>query len=891
MFRGINYLRPALSAACAILLSISAAASSPHGGHPDWTLHTSFENLPRRIVETPKSVYQFGHQTPYYATGYNKLYTVLTGGIFKYDKANPAAGLQDLAATVPFSGTDMMCFNVDPQSEAMCVAYTDGGIDVVRPNGKLQYLDVLKRREGPRATQVNNVSFQPGGNAAWVSTAQGFLKIDPANAEVTADALWTSQVQDIASVGEATAAVIDGTLRIAPAGKDITRLDSYVAATGLPSNFSGAPQLLMPLDDNHFGIVSTGGSIALATLKDGKWTFKLLVTDTAILQPYNKDVSRIACHRLDHTVQQTATGWYVSSAAKAYLLDRGADSSAEPVFATQTLATGNTMYSSSWDKVSFWFYRERGRLVNMSYNGSAWSGFNATLRVTGPMMARDMAFMYSPEHGLIMVNQETGPVTPYNYHRFGPKPIAFKNSQWHRLDALTNQPYILEQPGSEAMATNFNKGDFRFPVTDPVGACLDPVNPDILHIGSYWDGAAAMNIDDPRKLPIISSGPNNWHKDWPYLDTFENGTWSNYQGIYMLGGDSQGNVWALRNGNYSGTDPKSTVYLCYWTPEARLAGIEAQDPSLCSKWKEIKVNMGYNSGFYISGYICRHPANEGLFIICPATGTDSSGQRHIYIYDTNNTPGDTSDDSIKDVMYFSVDGISATMGMNYMTQVLEDPATGEVVFMNATDTFIFNPRDPVVNNSLKAKTLIVPTESGFNRLFTPLYANAGCYDSYGRLWIGTNGYGVVGISADRSKLIAAYSTDNSPLPSDKVYGMGWNPDTNSLFISTDSGIAEVRVDSQIANAEISEEAPVAVPGYVTSEFTGTVAIHNVPEGTLLRVTDHNGRETAVLPVPECGVTHWNLLDSEGRMVPTGRYTVSDCLPHGKFIPITIPVTR
>ena len=81
------------------------------------------------------------------------------------------------------------------------------------------------------------------------------------------------------------------------------------------------------------------------------------------------------------------------------------------------------------------------------------------------------------------------------------------------------------------------------------------------------------------------------------------------------------------------------------------------------------------------------------------------------------------------------------------------------------------------------------------------------------------------------------------------------------------------------------------PQAVSADFTGNVSLHNVPAGVALRVRDADGRTVAALPETKNGTTFWNLLDADGNLVPTGRYTISDASGNNLMPEFTLPVVR
>lgn len=887
---------PVLFVFCLLLApALASNASRNHTPDPSWTFHTSFNDRPRRIIDTPDAVWLFCFQQPYFGPNsngkatYNNGFVFVNGGLFRLDKANPEAGWQDMAKQVTFSGLDMRLLTVDPLNGDIAVAYEDGGIDLVTASGRTYYFDDLKDSAMPYAQQCNSLAFDTSSRTLWAATGQGWISIDANARKVIRTADWDKKVQDVRPLGSRTVAIIDSRICVAAPGTDTRRIQAFADVATLNDGISGKPSVLMPLTESHFAYVSSNGVIYLASLDDNSGTWKR--TQLANMSGCTEtDVTKIVATNLDHTCLQTRDGWYVATASKACFISRGADASSAPSAKTVNLPSGLRFYSSSWDGSSFWLYKHPGKIVNYDYDGSAWSACKSETRPDCPLMAGDMYFLHSPKHGLISMNYEGGNQIGNNSQRFGPSPALYKDGKWRNICSLYNPPYIAD--GNVVLTNNlYTSSVFRFPVSDPVGISIDPVNPDIVHVGSYWDGTASINMEDPRRMPVICSTTGNFHREWPFFNAFWAGTWAANSTMRVLGTDDEDNLWFMRSANYEPNSNESSYWLYWWTPEARRQALEESDPSKCGEWNSIRVDIGYQPGYYCYGYMCMHPANKGKFIMMPNEANRTYDRRRLIIYDTRNTPADTSDDTLVwgDQWLLEPDG--GTDKLHYANSFTEDPVTGEIYIFTTYETYVIDPSRPLDGNRIRVRTLALPSDEGRTKALSPLPASAGCIDPYGRLWIASSTSGVIGLSADRKKVIAHYHTGNSPLPDDVVRGIGWNPETESLFVSTLLGIVEIKVDDAMQAVGNSPAAMRAFPETVTGNFTGTVAIHNVPPHAVLAVTDRDGRMVAPLPAPESGTTHWDLTDSEGRLVPTGTYRIGDVLDQADVRQITITVNR
>ena len=122
--------------------------------------------------------------------------------------------------------------------------------------------------------------------------------------------------------------------------------------------------------------------------------------------------------------------------------------------------------------------------------------------------------------------------------------------------------------------------------------------------------------------------------------------------------------------------------------------------------------------------------------------------------------------------------------------------------------------------------------------------------------------------------MAHYDMTNSPMLSNQVDGLCWDPDGNELMIGTDMGLHSVKPDLVQAGAA-GTGTPMAYPVNVLPEYRGNVKFVNLPAQTVLSVTDAGGRHIKQLPAVDNGQTIWDVCDSDGQPVHQGVYAVRD----------------
>lgn len=885
-------LRKIFTLVAVVLAAFSALSSRPTQKFDNWTIHPSFDNLPRRIVDTPNKVYFFVHQRIFKKTDYFETifslpqYSVPSGAVFTLDKNNPSAPMASINNLAPLSGSDMVNFEVDPISGIMVFAYLDGGVDIVTPDYKVKYFDTLKRRNFPGSSNIRNISFDKANASVRISADSGYIEISTESLQLIRNASWTKPVLDIISYPGGYAAIIDNTVCTAPADANPLRMNAFEQIPDIASKFSGTPTRLMSLSDKTLGVVTNSGQIVFLTRDDNNaWTFQEKVTADNNIRLAD---AYYICTLIEQTVIPSKDGFYVSTPSKAHLIKR-ANGVAAPEVITIALPSGSTRYSASYDGSNFWFYRERGKFHSASYTDAKWSALSEPIRPDAPLPGSECAYTYIPGHGFMASSERGSSVSavanPTCNKRYPVLLSLYTGGKWQNLSPIYNLPDRYNTDTN--LRNNINNNPYSWPLCEVTGTHFDPLFPNYLHMGSSWGGMAAIDYTDLSKMPVMTTVPNYTFAPWAAKQLPQQ-SWNFVATAYCAGFDADNNLWCVSGQNWNKTSPYNSqtyVLLSYLTPEGRREALEAGDPSKL-QWKHFYVDQGHKPNFYNNAIVLTHPSNRGKILWF----TEGDGNtRYITIYDTKQTLDNQADDSF---VHFNkvLPPHGAELMFNNLNQAIEDPVSGQIYLFTNKGAFLLNPQDHMKGAAFPVKELSICDAEGMPMdIYSPMNCTRATLDEYGRLWIGTADGGVLGISTSDHRLVARYDMDNSPLPSNKIRGIGWNPDTKSLFITTMQGMAEVRPDVSTSSGSNSPLVPFLSASWVNFNFTGTVAVYNAPANANLSVTDKAGNTIATLPAPVKGVTHWNLISDSGKRVPAGLYFIRDNSQSSGFPSLTLTV--
>jgi streptogramin lyase len=143
-------------------------------------------------------------------------------------------------------------------------------------------------------------------------------------------------------------------------------------------------------------------------------------------------------------------------------------------------------------------------------------------------------------------------------------------------------------------------------------------------------------------------------------------------------------------------------------------------------------------------------------------------------------------------------------------------------------------------------------------------------DGADRKWFGTDN-GIFVQSPDGEETVFRFTTDNSPLPSDKIVDIAINDQNGEVFISTEQGLVSYRSDAT-AGTNTHAADVYAYPNPVRPNYDGPIAIKGLVNDANVKITDISGAliyETTALG----GQAIWNGRDYNGRKAATGVYLV------------------
>ena len=278
----------------------------------------------------------------------------------------------------------------------------------------------------------------------------------------------------------------------------------------------------------------------------------------------------------------------------------------------------------------------------------------------------------------------------------------------------------------------------------------------------------------------------------------------------------------------------------------------------------VSVNLGDIKGGKDNKILACKKSN--MFII-----SDGLWDGNLVGYDTKGTYENTSDDTYMIWSKF-IDQDGKNFDPIHICAVVEDK-NGKVWL--GTDNGVVEITKPanLTKESMTKNRIKVPRNDGTqlaDYLLETLYVTSIAVDGTNKKWLGTLTSGVYLVSENGDEILEHFTAENSSLPSNTIYSLECDPNSNSVFIGTDVGLVEYSSATAPASADYSNV--YAYPNPVRPEFTGWITIKGLMDNSLVKIADAAGN-VFYSTISEGGMVTWDGCNADGQRVKTGVYYV------------------
>lgn len=695
------------------------------------------------------------------------------------------------------------------------VSYSNGNIDLLYDNGKTVNMPEIKDASTTSDRSVLSVAF--ADNRIYIGTGFGLVVYDDDKYLVLESGIYNQPVNNVFVMGSHLLMVVGGNkVYSAPLEGRHTGLDHFTQHTGF------APTSIVALDDNS----------VLYTLANDKKVNRRTYD-------FNKNTESVASVKtftaVPSAVKKNNGGAYCNVGSEITLFT----SDGAPT--TARIPDGYTVGNVFMDDLSsVWIINDDG-MTRFDLSAETPSVTMQTFTPEAITTDQPMNMVWSADGQKLYVGNEM-----YSFL------YPFVTDELY--ESIANVSALSDGSARNVLPNVVTPGplvhkDFTYVqnvvlktkrlLSGCTSITVDPDDPDMFYVGSWLAG-----------LFVFKDG-----ELYKFFNPKNSGYKSLTDGIAYVGIDPQGNLWLI---GVADEDQIPSSFVMLPSEKRRdIANVQPED------WKTVDVPNFLPARDLFITFCKKQPVN--VF-------TSGSWFPIIYFLWHNNTPSDLSDDKIISFDRTEVfDQTGKAVHPRYIGSITEDH-DGKLWFGMHTGVVVLDNVADAKGATLTLRRPIVARNDGTG-LGDYLLDTHVVYcievDASNRKWMGTNS-GVYLVSADGTEILAHYSTENSPLPSDHVGAVKCDPNSNKVYFGTSNGLVCYDSDSSPAADDYSQV--YAYPNPVRPEYTGWITVAGLMDNSLVKIADAAGN-VFYQGRSEGGMVSWDGCDQNGRRVKSGVYYV------------------
>jgi len=239
----------------------------------------------------------------------------------------------------------------------------------------------------------------------------------------------------------------------------------------------------------------------------------------------------------------------------------------------------------------------------------------------------------------------------------------------------------------------------------------------------------------------------------------------------------------------------------------------------------------------------------------------------LFVFDNNGTIENENDDLFKKLSVVDENGKIIS---NNIYSIAEDLDGDIWVGTNQGIVVYYIPENVFDDPNFYAQRIILTIGDVTQYLLSTETITSIAVDGANRKWLGTQSSGVYLVSEDGTEEINHFTSENSPLISDKIFDIGINHETGEVFFATDKGLVSYRGSATMGSDEFKDV--YVYPNPVREDYEGEITIRGLVSDVNVKITDISGNivyETTA----EGGQAIWDGKNFSGRRVSTGVYLV------------------
>ena len=183
---------------------------------------------------------------------------------------------------------------------------------------------------------------------------------------------------------------------------------------------------------------------------------------------------------------------------------------------------------------------------------------------------------------------------------------------------------------------------------------------------------------------------------------------------------------------------------------------------------------------------------------------------------------------------------------------------------------LYNASRLFTQSGLSASTLILDEGGNIGELLANQFINAIQVDGNNQKWVATDGAGVFLFAEDGKSTLKHFTKDNSPLPTNSVRSLDYDPESGKIYMGTPNGLVAFQGNAY-SPSENLEEVEV-YPNPIRPGYSGLLTIRGLQADCIVKITDIVGN-TVFETTATGGSVQWNLRSFAGDRVRSGVYLI------------------
>lgn len=709
----------------------------------------------------------------------------------------------------------------NPEKKFLVVLYEDFSFDILHDDGRAAFVPDIREASMTKQRKINSVDFD--GDNILIAGSFGFVIVDSKTGSVKESAMLNNPADALKVMGEWYVLDHGAQVFLSPKAHKHNHI----------SDFKSVRQALAIREN-----VIVGSNIMLYTDSIQKGRIKRI----------EFDLTRDGANTLTETnlygqgrfvpMKGGLAGIKSQDGKKFYVFDTNGELSTTYNFPASIDATTIGTYEGV---ESMWIGNTTGVSHYNMYDPDQIKVIVDKFRAEGFSSNRLARMTLSPDGNRIYC-------TNVGISNVSPAALPGEGSEYPQVVDVIENGKILNRTPYDAEVYSAYAKDMQTKYINkmlyggPGNAVEDPSNPNRYAVRSSHEG-----------IVIIENGK--------YVTTFNESNMP-LKGIWDarcngLAFDPKGNLWAVFHTASTTPEGASMYFLSKDKLGGDLAKITAEDWKIIDLGSNTSNSDNRDANIVFPGKDMVVYANgwytTGIYVIDTKGKWDMSDYRSVHMAEISDQDGNKVLPHQITCLYVDRDKrlwIGTTKGL------LTFPDVGKMFTANG-----------------QAQKIKVPRNDGTNYadyLLDAEYITDIKEDPSGRKWISTANSGLTLVSSSGDKIINTFTSENSPLPSNEIYAVQSDPNSNVVFMSTSAGVVSYQSDASPSYDDYSRIT--AYPNPVRPEFESRVTITGLMENSLVKITDSAGN-LVNQGRSEGGMWQWDCTNLEGRPVKSGVYLI------------------